>query len=409
MSTNLPGLWSIGSGKGGVGKTLLAASIGAVLSRLEKTVILVDAALGSASLHTCLGIKSPRSILPLLRSSRAKDSEFLIPTSHPGVHLLTCAADVLGAADPTAGEKDLLAGLIAGLEADYVIVDTGSGTSHCTLDFFNLSDNGIVVVTSDPASIQGAYTFIKHAIYRRITQKFGSNPAVEAAIRKIRSSVGKAKHNTMMDFYDLLCTSDPCAAEEVAALVDRYHPHLVVNMASSDADQRVAEILQSTCKKYLNVDTIFCGLLHLEPAVHKATQKMGLIDFDDASIPLAQQVRRTVQNLVNQCGASGEEEGEGRDSNALMTPIMGLNDNLEFMGSVFHIQTEDLGFTGRFITTQVFCNGQVVLSTKSGYPETISGPDDRAKISALMRKQHFDILRELECKKSRVLQTALPQ
>ena len=52
-------IWSIGGGKGGIGKSLLAASLGWQLARLGKRVVLVDADLGGANLHTCLGLPGP--------------------------------------------------------------------------------------------------------------------------------------------------------------------------------------------------------------------------------------------------------------------------------------------------------------------------------------------------------------
>ncbi|MCK7483987.1 MAG: P-loop NTPase [Candidatus Moduliflexus flocculans] len=48
----------IASGKGGVGKTVLAANLGVCLAALGRTVVLADLDLGGANLHTCLGVKN---------------------------------------------------------------------------------------------------------------------------------------------------------------------------------------------------------------------------------------------------------------------------------------------------------------------------------------------------------------
>ena len=54
-------IWSVGGGKGGIGKSLLTASLGWQLARMGKRVVLVDADLGGANLHTCLGLPRRRT------------------------------------------------------------------------------------------------------------------------------------------------------------------------------------------------------------------------------------------------------------------------------------------------------------------------------------------------------------
>ncbi len=392
--------WTIGGGKGGVGKSFLTASLGVVLAEMGNSVIVVDADLGSANLHIFLGIKSPSHTLLDILENRATAEEVLLPTPHRGLRLLSCAADILGMADPASSEKETIIRFISSLDADYILVDLGAGTSYNVLDFFNMSDEGIILASPDPASIQNAYGFIKSAIFRRVQRKFGSYEAVESALRQFRESVGSAKPRTMMDFYDMLCTTDPRLAEQVAATVDRYRPLIVVNMASSEEDQRIAEIIHSAARRFLNVDLRFCGLIFADPAVRKAAQHLSVPDFQDTNCVAAQQIRQTVERLLS-CSRVDRS-----DQPAPVTPMMGLNDNMEFMGKSLHIQTENLGFTGRRITTQVFCNGKVILSAKSEYPSTIRDQKDQNQVQELMRKQHFNVIREIEGKKIRILRPA---
>lgn len=56
-------IWAIGGGKGGIGKSLLTGNIGISLAMLKKKVLLVDADLGGANLHTTLGIGVPEITL----------------------------------------------------------------------------------------------------------------------------------------------------------------------------------------------------------------------------------------------------------------------------------------------------------------------------------------------------------
>ena len=67
-STNRPRnpgarLLAVGGGKGGVGKTFIAANLATALARLGKRVVIVDADLEGPNLHTCLGMPPPKRTL----------------------------------------------------------------------------------------------------------------------------------------------------------------------------------------------------------------------------------------------------------------------------------------------------------------------------------------------------------
>ena len=50
---------SIASGKGGVGKSIVAGNLGLVLARMGKRVVLVDLDVGGADLHIMFGLLYP--------------------------------------------------------------------------------------------------------------------------------------------------------------------------------------------------------------------------------------------------------------------------------------------------------------------------------------------------------------
>src|ERR1700756_5114892 len=54
---------AVGGGKGGAGKSLLAANVAIYLSTLGNRVVLLDADLGGANLHTFLGVERPHVTL----------------------------------------------------------------------------------------------------------------------------------------------------------------------------------------------------------------------------------------------------------------------------------------------------------------------------------------------------------
>ena len=72
----------------------------------------------------------------------------------------------------------------------------------------------------------------------------------------------------------------------------------------------------------------------------------------------------------------------------------GFNSDVSWMGSDYHIQTEDWGAQNPFLVSRVFHNGAVVKSIKTGYEEVLpTGLAFEAKsIRLAMKIQHQQIL-----------------
>ncbi len=181
MPTNLSRikLWSIGGGKGGIGKSLVTLGLGVALARLGKKVILIDGDLGGANLHTLMGVRYPHITLEHFLTKKVNRLEdTIIETSVEGIGLICGADDLMGAANPTFSQKIRLLQQIEELPAQYVLFDQGAGTSFNTLDFFNFSGGKIAMFTSQTTSLQNAYGFIKSALYRKLSRDFAKDDEI---------------------------------------------------------------------------------------------------------------------------------------------------------------------------------------------------------------------------------------
>src|SRR3712207_4022191 len=82
--------------------------------------------------------------------------------------MISGAQDAIGVANIDATQKLGLLQRLTELDADYVVLDLGAGTSLHTIDFFLFADIGLVTLLPEPPSIENASRFIKSTYYRRL-------------------------------------------------------------------------------------------------------------------------------------------------------------------------------------------------------------------------------------------------
>ena len=72
----------------------------------------------------------------------------------------------------------------------------------------------------------------------------------------------------------------------------------------------------------------------------------------------------------------------------------GFNSDIRYLGSEYHVQTEDWGHANPYLVSRVFKNGAVVKSIKTAYHEVLpKGPATEATaIRLAMKIQHQEIL-----------------
>ncbi|MDP2689719.1 MAG: P-loop NTPase, partial [Deltaproteobacteria bacterium] len=227
-------IWSVGGGKGGVGKSVTTANLGCALARTGKRVMLVDADLGGANLHTYFGIKYPPSGLEDFIKGRADSLEAVaIPTVLPNLRLISGAGEFLGIANPAHSQKQKLIRHIKDIDAEYIIVDLGAGSSYNVLDFFAISNEGIIVLVPEPAAIQNAYIFLKSFVYRRLTRLFAGNPVISAMIKDATDARSAGSVKSFSDLCERISTEDRAVAEAAVSEIKMFRPKLILNMAAS--------------------------------------------------------------------------------------------------------------------------------------------------------------------------------
>ena len=152
---------AITSGKGGVGKTFVAANLALALVRRGRKVLLLDADLGLANLDIVLNIRPSKTLHDVLTGQAT--IEEVVMRAPCGVEVLPAASGLIEYSRLTGNVQDELRTVIAelGQRYDYLLLDTGAGISDIVLFTASLAQDVLVVATPEPTSIADAYATIK--------------------------------------------------------------------------------------------------------------------------------------------------------------------------------------------------------------------------------------------------------
>ena len=248
-------MWSIGGGKGGTGKSFVTLSLGVHLARMRKQVIIIDADLGGANVHTLLGIRSPDHSLNDFLERRVNDlNQVCIETSVENLKVISGGDDILNLANPKFSQKERILRNLKKLEADHILLDLGAGTSFNILDFFIFTQGKIVVVSPFPTSVQNAYGFIKSSLYRKLTRMFPKNQEILRLIKRLVDPGSEERINSVVELVAAVDKIDGESATIMHQAVEDFKVKLIVNMTKSKDDAKVGEIIKVVSDKYLSVD-----------------------------------------------------------------------------------------------------------------------------------------------------------
>lgn len=212
----------VASGKGGVGKSNLAANLAVALGERGARVLLVDADLSQANLDILLGIH-PRFDLQHVLSGE-KTPEEIVVQGPAGVRLAPAAFGVPELAELDDYRRECLWRAISQLEgdADLVIIDTASGVSRQVTGFCLAADDVLVVTTPEMPAFSDAYALIK------LLQQQGLD----------------------------------------------HPPHLVVNMVDSDEEaEETAHRIRLVARRFLRLEIDSWGYVPFDPSVSRAVRR----------------------------------------------------------------------------------------------------------------------------------------
>ena len=152
---------AVSSGKGGVGKTNVSVNLALSMAKQGKEVMLLDADLGLANVDVLLGLRTEYDLSHVISGERTLEE--IIVNGPSNIKIIPASTGQHRMANLSQKEQIGLINAFSelGNAVDVLIVDTGAGISETVINFCTASQDVIVVVHDEPASITDAYAFIK--------------------------------------------------------------------------------------------------------------------------------------------------------------------------------------------------------------------------------------------------------
>lgn len=156
-----PPLVAVVSGKGGVGKTNLAANLAVAAARRGARALLVDGALGVSSVDVLLGL-APERTLADVAAGRCR-LEDALAAGPAGLDVLPAAGGRADLAALGAGALAPLALAVRRLAAGYdlALLDAATGVGPAVVALAGASPRRLLVATPEPTSLADAYAALK--------------------------------------------------------------------------------------------------------------------------------------------------------------------------------------------------------------------------------------------------------
>ncbi len=293
----VPEIWTIGGGKGGTGKSFMASSMAIYLAQSGHRVILIDADIGGANLHSYFGISHPRVTLSEFFEKKIPLVELKIRSGIKNLSFIAGDIKSLASDGVLYSQKLKLFRHIRMLNSEYVIIDVGAGSHNNVIDTFLIADKMLAVLLPEVLSVENLYHFIKNALFRKLKdtlKPYGFKEFVEQIWRN-KENYG------IKNLWQLIAwmkNNFPYINEILDEELSQFKIHFILNKILNRQDIILGSFIKSGFSKFLGLDTHFIGYVeHDENVVKSIAQREPFMQFD-ASSSVAQEVRSCVDNLI---------------------------------------------------------------------------------------------------------------
>ena len=306
-----PRVVAIAGGKGGVGKSLVAANVGIFLATLGKRVILVDAAFGAPNLHIFAGVPRPgRSLSEALAANGPPLADLAGAATHrarrDGSSVVRFDPPWVANLEPN--QVRVIAEQLHTLPADWVVVDLGPGLASSTLELFLEAEIQLLVAVPDPDVDRSRmhFRFVRAAFHKSLERR-GLAHLGQLASRVDPGARAVGQEGGMPSALDVYLAAVGAGSEEVGALRDAilgFSPHLVINSARSKSDMELGRAVTSAARRRLGTPIRYLGHLEYDEAVWASTRRRRPLLIEHPETRIAKCFERVARGILAIRGAN---------------------------------------------------------------------------------------------------------
>jgi len=361
---------SVGGGKGGVGKSVIAANLAVYVARSGARTILVDADLGAANLHTLFDLRrAGRTLNELFTHEIESLEEAAVEVGVPNLRLIAGSSATAGAANLNHAQKLKLVRQIQALDADVVIIDVGAGISFNVIDLFNAADFRLLVITPQLTSVQNAYGFLKAAVFR-VARQIASRAGWDSAFQSASET------QKLPEIIDSIRAKDREAADALDQMLATFGAQVIGNQVFDVNQRNTFYALSRMVHDFLGTPLPLLGALRASRVIHDSVnqrrpfalgslaEENGRILSDIAAGLLREDPGplRSVRHRLDDVRPSAAEPGEEQapiadDASALPSPLkeysrlpprypVAWRAQVEVGSSRFPVRVEDVSLAG---------------------------------------------------------------
>jgi flagellar biosynthesis protein FlhG len=199
-------------------------------------------------------------------------NDVVIQTKQPNLSVISSSGCSLEIANLYYAQKVKLIRAIKKLSYDYLFIDLGSGTHYNTLDFYLISNEGILITTPEPISIENMFRFIK-SIYLRKIKAVLKNNGLNIICREYLNTVNDSQIKSFSDIINFVRQYDAENNANIENCIKDHKIRLILNQFRWQVDKNFGHELTQICNKHLYFNYHFLGNVSSDNKIGDATMK----------------------------------------------------------------------------------------------------------------------------------------